>query len=87
MDTVAAHLSGYAARRRVCQRGVISLYNRNHYVGVIHQGKPVHVMFDPERREWVVADEAGRQLCRKPAPEISPERILSLTVTNRRPSS
>jgi hypothetical protein len=67
LAAVAAHLAGYAVRRRVDRCGLISLYNRNHYVGVIHRGKDVFVMFDPERREWIVADAAGRQLRREPA--------------------
>ena len=40
--------------------GKASLYNRYHYVGVIHRGKTVHAMLDPEAREWVFADERGR---------------------------
>ncbi len=41
-------------------------------------------MFDPEGLEWIVADAAGRQLRRQPADEIGRERIIGLTVTNRR---
>ncbi len=84
LSLVAAHLAGYAVRRRVDRCGLVSVYNRNLYVGVIHKGKDVFVMFDPERLEWVVADLEGRQLRRHPAEEISQERIIGLTVTNRR---
>ena len=59
---MAVHLAGYAVRRRVDRCGLVSLYNRNHYVGVIHKGKDVFIMFDPERLEWVIADTEGRQL-------------------------
>jgi hypothetical protein len=84
LTLVATHLAGYAVRRRVDRCGLVSLYNRNLYVGVIHKGKDVFIMFDPERLEWVVADKEGRQLRRHPADEISQERIIGLTVTNRR---
>jgi hypothetical protein len=41
-------------------------------------------MLDPEVREWVFADEEGRQLRRKAAPEISRGTIIGLRVTHRR---
>jgi hypothetical protein len=83
LEAVAAHLAGYAARRRVGTSGSISVYNRDRYVGVIHKKKIVYVMFDPGAREWVAADDEGRQLSRQAAPEISRERIMGLTVTSR----
>jgi hypothetical protein len=64
--------------------GAISLYNRNHHVGIIHRRKIVYIMFDPEALEWVVADEDGRQLSRQSATKISREDIMGLTVTHRR---
>jgi len=84
LEAVAKHLAGYAVPRRVSRTGTVSLYNRNHYVGIIHQGKDVYAMLDPEVREWVFADEDGRQLRRKAAPEISRETIIGLRVTHRR---
>ena len=78
-----AHLAGYAVRRRVDVAGAISLYNRRHHVGIIHKCKFVYVMFDPETQQWIVADEEGRQLSRKPAPGISREDIMGLTVSIR----
>jgi hypothetical protein len=84
LAAVFAHLSGYAVSRRVDMTGKVSLYNRHHYVGVLHQGKNVYVMVDPDLREWVFADERGQQLRRRPADEISEENILKLTVTRRR---
>ena len=80
LAAVAGHLAGYAVRRRVDGRGTISLYNRNHYVGIIHKRKTVYVMFDPEVFEWVVADEEGRQVSRQAATRISRENIMGLTV-------
>jgi hypothetical protein len=84
LAAVLRHVAGYAVPRRVDRSGMVSLYNRNHYVGVIHRGKTVYAMLDPEVREWVFADREGHQLRRHPAREINRRNILSLTVTNRR---
>lgn len=84
LEAVGAHLASYAVPRRVDKSGTVSVYNRNHYVGKIHQGKTVHIMFDPEAREWIFADEKGQQLRSRPAREISRESIMGLMVTNRR---
>ena len=81
---VLEHLSGYAVPRPVDSSGKVSIYNRHHYVGIIHRGKDVCVMLDPEDCEWVFADDRGQQVRRQPAREISRENILALTVTLRR---
>ena len=81
---VAEHLAEYTVPRRVDGKGLVSLYNRSHYVGRVHQGKVAHVMFDRELLEWVFSDEKGQQLRRLAAPEITAQRILRLTVTHRR---
>ena len=83
LAAVAAHLAGYAVRRRVDSAGAISLYNRRHYIGKLHKTKFVYIMFDPEAHEWIVADEEGRQLSRQPATWISREAIMGLTVSLR----
>jgi transposase InsO family protein len=80
---IKAHLSGYAVVRQVGRRGCVSIYNRERYVGKIHRGKAVYVMFDPETNEWLFADTQGHYLCRKPADELSPESVLDLNVTRR----
>lgn len=84
LGKVLAHLAGYAVPRRVDRSGMVSLYNRGHDVGTLHQGKVVFVMLDPKRREWVFADDRGQQVRCQPAEQITRERILSLTVTTRR---
>jgi hypothetical protein len=84
LAAVFAHLSGYAVPRRVDVSGKVSLYNRYYYVGVIHKGKTVYVMFDPEVGEWVFVDDRGRELRHRPATEIRRETILGLMVTRRR---
>jgi hypothetical protein len=80
---VVEYLAGYAVRRRVDKNGDVSLYHRPHYVGCKHRGKDVWVMVDPERVEWVFADEQGRQLRVQPAEELTSQRIRSLTVSRR----
>lgn len=81
---VAEHLSTYVLARRVDQSGQVSLYNRGRYVGSIHKGKKVFVMYDPALKEWVFADSEGRQLRRQPADELNQERVMNLDVTHRR---
>lgn len=84
LSQVAEHLAAYAVPRRVDRKGLLSLYNRNCYVGKQHGGKLVHVTFDPLRLEWLFLDDRGQHLHSHPAPEISRERIVKLQVLNRR---
>jgi len=83
LELVAAGLAGYAVRRRADSSGTISLYNRRHYIGTLHKKKDVHVVFDPETYEWIVADHEGRQLSRQPATHITREDIMKITVSLR----
>jgi hypothetical protein len=80
---VLEHLAGYVVPRRVDKNGDVSLYHRPHYVGCMHRGKYIYVMVDPERVEWVFADQQGRQLRSQPAEELQAQRIRGLTVTKR----
>jgi hypothetical protein len=81
---VAEHLTTIVPVRHVDPTGRVSLYNKGHYVGRLHQGKDVCVLYDPEFNEWVFADREGRQLSRRSADQLSPERVINLNVTNRR---
>jgi hypothetical protein len=81
---VTDHLTAIVPLRRVDFSGRVSLYNKGHYVGRLHQGKDVYVMYDPDFNEWVFADDKGRQLSRRPADQLSPERVMGLNVTHRR---
>jgi transposase InsO family protein len=87
LEAAASHLAGYAVPRRVDKSGMVSIYNRNHYVGALHRGRTVYVMFDPGSNEWVFADERGQQLRCRLAAEFTREAILGLTVTHRRRGS
>jgi hypothetical protein len=84
LGRVLDHLAAYAVPRKVDRSGMVSLYNLNHYVGKLHQGKVIYVMLDPRRREWVFADEHGQQLRAQPAERLTRQRIQTLTVTARR---
>lgn len=81
---VAEHLTTIVPERRVDPSGRVSLYSKSHYVGRLHHGKDVCVLYDPEFNEWVFADREGRQLSRRSADQLSPERVMNLSVTHRR---
>lgn len=78
LQRVLQHLGGYAVARRVDCSGKVSLYDRLRYVGVAQAGRWVSVLFDPERVEWVFADEEGRQIRSQPAEEMSADRIRAM---------
>jgi hypothetical protein len=84
LERVLTHLAGYAVPRKVDKAGTVSLYNQNYYVGKLHVGKLVYVMLDPQRCEWVFADDKGQQLRTQPAEQLSRPRIETLTVSQRR---
>lgn len=83
-EPVAEHLAGYVVTRKVDSTGQVSLYGRSHYVGKIHSKKEVHVMYDPNRNEWVISDRDGTQLRNLPADWLSPQSVMDLEVTRRR---
>jgi hypothetical protein len=84
LDLVLEHLSRYLVPRRVDQAGLISIYNRNYYVGKHQQSKIVSVMLDPLACQWVILDEEGHQLRSHPAEQLTRQRIVNLNVTHRR---
>jgi hypothetical protein len=84
LDLVLAHMAEYSAVRHVDRKGRISIYHRSHYVGTPYQGSEIYVLLDPVDREWIFTTANGVQLRRKPAAEITRERIIKLHVTDRR---
>jgi hypothetical protein len=84
LSLVTEKLADYQVPRRVDSKGMISLYNRNRYVGKDHAGKAVWVTFDPQLLAWIVSDDKGKQLRQLPAAEICRERIIALSVSNKR---
>jgi hypothetical protein len=84
LETVLQYVSQYVVPRRVDQAGMISIYNRNYYVGKHQHPKTVSVMLDPLACEWVIVDDNGHQLRSHPAEQLTRERIVDLNVTHRR---
>jgi transposase len=81
---VDEHLAALGLPRQVDRKGLISVYNRNRYVGVEHAGQTVWFTFDPQLRAWIVADGQGRLLRQLDAPEISHANIIGLSVSHKR---
>jgi hypothetical protein len=75
---VLEHLGRYVVVRRADSSGKVSLYDRLRYVSVRQAGRLVVVQFDPERREWLFADESGTQVRSQAAEEMQAERIRTL---------
>lgn len=86
LEPVLQHLAGYTVPRRVDSSGQVRLYNRNRYVGQIHKGKEIYVMFDPQERVWIFAEVGGQQLRICPATEINQEQIVKLKLLHHGPS-
>jgi hypothetical protein len=72
---VCAHLAEYAVDRRVDRSGKIGLYQDKVYVGVALRGRAVIVQFDPQAAEWVVADQRGAELTRRPLTQFDSESL------------
>jgi hypothetical protein len=87
LDRVLNHLSQYLGTRQVDARGAISIYNRNYYIGVRHQGTYVSVMLDPLAPKWVILNETGNELRNHAAEQLTREKIIDLNVYYRRPKA
>lgn len=83
---VWAFLAAQVWRRRVDQVGRISLYNRAVGVGRAWAGQTVAVRLrvNDGSPHWTIATESGTSVRTHPAPELSRERICSLTVSHHR---
>lgn len=83
---VLSWLSEQAVPRRVDVNGKVSVYDRCHWVGRQHMGRPVWVTLDPDTTEWVIMAEGGAVLKRVAAAELTAERIRRLAVSRERGS-
>ena len=72
-------------RRKVDPLGKVSLYNRPRPVGRAWVGQVVNVAFDAEDSCWVVTADAGQELRRIEAPEVSREAVMGLRMCYRLP--
>jgi hypothetical protein len=81
---VETHLAEYVAIRKVGASGHITLYDHGRYIGKQYQGHYVQVQYDPDRHQWLIADQHGREIRRHVAPEITQEEIVKLTFRKKR---
>jgi hypothetical protein len=84
LQRVLDHLADYLVQRQVDRSGTISVLNRTQYVGKAHAGQTVWVRFDPQERQWVIADAQGAEIRVKDAPELSAENICQLRVAGKK---
>ena len=75
---VCAHVAGYAVTRRVDGSGKIGRYSGKVYVGLVNKRRTVVVQLDAGAREWVITEEAGRELCRRPLEEFTAVQLRRL---------
>ena len=81
------YLAGCVACRQVCIRGRVKLYARSYCVGLSHKGERVAVQYDPEDGQWLFCGTDGTEWCRRPAEQITRERILALDISDTVPNS
>jgi hypothetical protein len=87
LERVHDLLIRFAVPRQVDRCGMVSVYNRNYYIGRSYAEKIVFVRFDPQQRRWLFHDASNHLLNHHDAAEIDAARIQSLTVTHRRDRS
>jgi transposase InsO family protein len=81
---VIEHLARYVMVRRVDCKGIVSLYNKNRYVGRKLSGQDVYVSLDPVKVEWVYSSRDGVCYHRQEADELTAERVMRLEVSHHR---
>jgi transposase InsO family protein len=82
---VREHLARGRWPRVVSKIGQITLYGKPYQVGQKRAGETVWVRLDPERNEWVIQNQAGEELRRHAAEQITAERIMAMAVSQPRP--
>jgi hypothetical protein len=73
--------------RLVSKIGQIHLYGQPYRVGRPYARETVWVQLDPKTAEWVVCNQAGEELIRHAAQQLTTERICQLKVAHPRPLS
>jgi hypothetical protein len=81
---VEAYLAEYVVVRKVTAIGQVKVYDQGRYVGRQYAGQHVLVQYDPDRHQWLIADQHGRELRRHLAPEISREEIVKFAFRKKR---
>lgn len=83
---VARYLAQFTFQRKVEINGRITLFANAYSVGRHYARQYVQITFDPQRYEWVFADEYHRPLRRHRTKELSYEQISQLQLAKRRRS-
>jgi hypothetical protein len=78
---VLSQLAGVTMPRRVDCSGKIGLYNDKLYVGTFIKGRDLMVHFDGGAAEWVISDQRGVELCRRPLTQFDAETLRRLPIT------
>lgn len=73
-----AACAGRVVGRRVDCRGKIGLYGGKLGVGQRLAGREVAVELDAEAEQWVIAEPAGPELCRRPLTQFDARGLLAL---------
>jgi hypothetical protein len=73
-------LGQHRVRRKVSQRGQVSLYHGRAEVGRQRGGQWVYVRMDAEAAQWVISTPEGHELRRRPAPQFTREALMALDV-------
>lgn len=87
IERVRSYLAQGRWPRLVSKIGQITLYGRAYSIGHKYAHQQVWLRFDPMTNEWVVQQEDGTELTRRPAQQITPESICQLKVAHPRPPS
>jgi len=87
LDLALACLGRCRVRRKVSADGKVSVYDRGLMVGREYAGQVVDVTLDGASREWVFRGADQRELRRRPAEELTAERIRGLTIARQRGTS
>lgn len=72
------YLGGSAVRRRVDSSGKVGLDGGKVGVGAVNRGKSVTVQLDADAVQWVVWDDGGVELCRRPLTQLDPASLRAL---------
>jgi len=75
LPRVQQYLAEFVAIRKVWPSGHIGIYDQGHFVGTQYRGEFVQVQYDPDQGHWLISDQAGQELRRHLATEISREEI------------
>lgn len=84
---VTEHLSHYELTRRVDCSGKFGLYQGKEYVGVRLRGRTVVVQFDAGKEQWLITDQRGAELCRRPLTQLSEAALRDLPTTPPQPEA